>query len=74
MDLQSKKQSMGTEYYRQIELAVDKNVPQSYLQTIIDEYTTLQLELQKRDTQWSDVQTLCDLVSALESEVKNYNG
>ena len=74
MDLQSKKQSVGTEYYRQIELAVDKNVPQSYLQTIIDEYTTLQLELQKRDTQWSDVQTLCDLVSALESEVKNYNG
>lgn len=74
MDLQSKKQSLGTEYYRQIELAVDKNVPQSYLQTIIDEYTTLQLELQKRDTQWSDIQTLCDLVSALESEVKNYNG
>lgn len=74
MDLQSRKQSAGADYYHQIELAVDKGIPQSYLQTIIDEYTELQLELQKREPRFSDIDTLCNLVDALERGVKNYNG
>ncbi len=74
MDLQSEKQSVGTAYYNQIEKAIEKEIPQNHLQTIIDEYTELQLELQKREAKWIDIETLSDLVAALEREVTNYNG
>ena len=74
MDLQSKIFATGTDYYRQIEQAIDRGIPQSYLQTILDEYTGLIQEMKKREPKLSDIETLSDLVNVLESEVKNYNG
>lgn len=70
MNLLQEKEVADIAYYKQIDKAVKNKIPQEELQDIINDYTQLQQQLQKRETTLKDIETLADLVAALKSEVK----
>lgn len=73
MSIKDRKNSIDEAYFHQINAAVDKNVPTEHLKTTLDAFTQLQLELQDREIEMQDIQTLAELVAILEQEVQNYD-
>ena len=77
MTLDEMKKENGNKYYQQIDRAVEKKMPWQDMEVVgwtLNTYTQLQLDLQARDVEQYDIETLEDLVEILKLEVNAYDG